>query len=219
VTDRQLWVEGVPVAFYVVEPELDIRLGPRPYLHPGRTLGGATVTDPLRPSVAPRRIAGDAGGRLLLHESRRVAASPAPLGWWLSCDYELTAPPGPDVVLGGPATSGYPGAGGMAGSSGVPGPVSRGVHRCRGHGSGAGERGTVAGADCRGAYTLVFEGLSGDDRWFVRTTGEYAGVCAALAYDRPLALAAGSTLSRPIRVLVADGELTRAQVSDASPAR
>jgi hypothetical protein len=32
---------------YVSEPELDIRLGPRPYLHPVRTLGGTVVTDAL----------------------------------------------------------------------------------------------------------------------------------------------------------------------------
>ena len=70
-----------------------------------------------------------------------------------------------------------------------------------------------------GAYTLVFEGLSGDDRWFVRDAGEYAGVCAALAYDRPLTIAGGSALSRRIRVLVADGELTRAQISEAVDGR
>ncbi|MEU8820701.1 DUF6807 family protein [Actinoplanes sp. NPDC048796] len=32
---------------YVTEPDLDIRLGPRPYLHPVRTLAGTVVTDAL----------------------------------------------------------------------------------------------------------------------------------------------------------------------------
>ncbi|MGN9768639.1 PmoA family protein [Micromonospora sp. SD12] len=43
--DRQLSVDGVPVARYVVDPAVDPRHGPRPYLHPVRTLGGTVVTD------------------------------------------------------------------------------------------------------------------------------------------------------------------------------
>ncbi|MGC4790861.1 PmoA family protein [Micromonospora sp. DT178] len=43
--DRQLSVEDVPVARYVVDPAIDPRHGPRPYLHPVRTLGGTVVTD------------------------------------------------------------------------------------------------------------------------------------------------------------------------------
>ena len=46
-SDRELRVAGVPVAHYVTAPDLDIRLGPRPYLHPVRTLGGTVVTDAL----------------------------------------------------------------------------------------------------------------------------------------------------------------------------
>ena len=45
--ERELTVGGVAVARYLVDPELDIRLGPRPYLHPVRTLGGRVVTDAL----------------------------------------------------------------------------------------------------------------------------------------------------------------------------
>ena len=44
-----LTVGGVPVATYVAEPDLDIRLAPRPYLHPVRTLAGTVVTDELNP--------------------------------------------------------------------------------------------------------------------------------------------------------------------------
>jgi hypothetical protein len=40
-----LTVGGVPVATYIPEPDVDIRLAPRPYLHPVRTLGGTVVTD------------------------------------------------------------------------------------------------------------------------------------------------------------------------------
>jgi hypothetical protein len=42
-----LVVDGVQVATYIPEPELDIRLAPRPYFHPVRTLGGTVVTDEL----------------------------------------------------------------------------------------------------------------------------------------------------------------------------
>jgi hypothetical protein len=260
VTDGQLTVDGVPVASYVVEPALDIRLGPRPYLHPVRTLGGVTVTDllpfdhpwHLGASLAMPYVNGfnlwggrsclreqgytwrddhgrivhtgwdpdglerlrwlDGDGRLLLHESRRVAATPAALGWWLSFDFDLTAPPGPDVVLGSPATSGYPGAGGYGGFFWRAGPGESRAFTAGGADRVQGSAEPWMALTVGGAYTLVFVGLSGDDRWFVRSAGEYAGVCAALAYERPLTIAAGATLSRRIRVLVADGELTGEQI-------
>jgi hypothetical protein len=60
-------------------------------------------------------------------------------------------------------------------------------------------------------YTLVFRGLAGDDRWFVRT-GIYPGVCAALAFARPLVVDARA-VRRRLTVLVADGVLTRDRVA------
>lgn len=42
-----LWLGGRMVAEYVIEPDLDSKHGPRPYLHPVRTLGGTAVTDAL----------------------------------------------------------------------------------------------------------------------------------------------------------------------------
>ncbi|MBB5870299.1 hypothetical protein F4553_003678 [Allocatelliglobosispora scoriae] len=42
-----LKVGGVTVADYVIEPDLDATLSPRPYLHPVRTLSGVVVTDTL----------------------------------------------------------------------------------------------------------------------------------------------------------------------------
>lgn len=42
-----LRVGGRTVAEYVVQPEIDPRWSPRPYLHPVRTLGGVPVTDTL----------------------------------------------------------------------------------------------------------------------------------------------------------------------------
>lgn len=49
-TDRtgvRLRVRGETVAEYVVQPDVDPRWGPRPYLHPVRTLAGVPVTDTL----------------------------------------------------------------------------------------------------------------------------------------------------------------------------
>ncbi|MEU4473307.1 PmoA family protein [Micromonospora sp. NPDC023888] len=43
----RLVVGATEVARYVVDPALDARHGPRPYLHPVRTLGGTVVTDAL----------------------------------------------------------------------------------------------------------------------------------------------------------------------------
>lgn len=42
-----LTVGGRPAAEYVVVPDVDARLSPRPYLHPVRTLGGVVVSDVL----------------------------------------------------------------------------------------------------------------------------------------------------------------------------
>lgn len=42
-----LRLDGQPVAEYVVGPDLDPTLSPRPYLHPVRTRAGVTVTDAL----------------------------------------------------------------------------------------------------------------------------------------------------------------------------
>lgn len=43
----ELTVKGSAVATYVTAPEVDPRRGPRPYLHPVRTLAGTVVTDVL----------------------------------------------------------------------------------------------------------------------------------------------------------------------------
>ncbi|QDY08487.1 hypothetical protein FJK98_16075 [Micromonospora sp. HM134] len=45
--DSRLHVGDVEVARYVLRPDLDPRHGPRPYLHPVRTLAGTPVTDAL----------------------------------------------------------------------------------------------------------------------------------------------------------------------------
>ena len=269
----RLRVDGVEVASYVVDPAVDPRHGPRPYLHPVRTLGGVVVTDVepadhpwhLGVSVAMQDVAGtnlwggrtyvrdrgytwlddhgtiahvrwlpwaggfaerlewrDPAGRPLLVEERRIAAAAAPAGWELSFAYALT-PAGPgEVALGSPATNGRPGGAGYGGFFWrcAPGPSAADAFTVF-TASAAGEEAVngsgepwlaLTGPSAGGLpYTLVFRGLAGDDRWFVRT-GIYPGVCAALAFARPLVVDAGA-VRRRLTVLVADGVLARDQIA------
>lgn len=263
----RLSVGDVAVASYVVEPDVDPRHGPRPFLHPVRTLGGRTVTDAqaddhpwhLGVSVALQDVDGfnlwggrtyvrgqgytwrddhgriehtgwlpaaegfaeqltwrDPSGGVLLTEQRSVATRPAALGWELCFEYALTAPPTRDVTLGSPATNGRPDGAGYGGFfwRAAPGAASTFTAKSDGeHGVNGSDEPWVALIG-PGPYTLVFRGLADDDRWFVRT-GIYPGVCAALAFERPLVVAAGTTVDRQLTVLVADGELTRDQVEEA----
>ena len=261
----RLRVGDVEVASYVVDPAVDPRHGPRPFLHPVRTLGGRTVTDAgpadhpwhLGVSVAMQDVAGsnlwggrtyvrdqgytwradhgaivhdgfdredadgfaerlrwcDPAGATLLHEERAVSAAAAPpYGWELSFDYRLTAP-GADVALGSPATNGRPGGAGYGGFfwRAAPGTYTVFDDTAADASEDAVNGSAAAWVALAGAYTLVFSGLSGDDRWFVRT-GIYPGVCAALAFTRPLTVSAGAPVERGLRVLVADGALDRAAV-------
>jgi hypothetical protein len=245
------------VATAVPDPDLDIRLGPRPYLHPVRTLGGTTVTDALcvdHPwhtgvSVALSDVGGvnfwggrtyvrdlgytwlddhgrirpagdrlhwrDQRGRLLLVERRTVTAESAPHGWRLRFEYALTAPAA--TWLGSPATHGRAGGAGYGGFfwRGAPGDARAFTATLDGEHAVNGSAEPWVAVTVGGAYTLVFHGLADDDRWFVRT-GDYVGVCQALAFEKPLPLAAGATVARRISVLVADGVLTREEASRAA---
>ncbi|HEX9999091.1 MAG TPA: PmoA family protein [Actinoplanes sp.] len=255
---------GVPVATYVDDPLLDIRLAPRPYLHPVRTLAGTVVTDelcfdhpwhmgasltmadvngtnlwggrtfvrdegyvwqddhgrirhdvwlPATDGFAEQLLWCDGDGHTLLTERREVAATPAALGWELSFRYALTAPPSHGVSLGSPATNGRTGGAGYGGFFWRFPPDPATAFAADGsdpHGSAAAWVALTA-AD---SYTLVFRGLQGKDRWFVRTSG-YVGVCAALAFETPLVIPPGETESRHVRVLVADGTLTPREITEA----
>ncbi|MCU7727419.1 PmoA family protein [Actinoplanes sp. KI2] len=259
-----LRVAGKAVATYVESPSLDIRLAPRPYLHPVRTLTGVAVTDALcydhpwhlGTSVTMADVAGrnfwggrtfvrdrgyvwlddhgrivhtssspvddgftarldwcTADGEVVLREQRTVTATAAPHGWRLSFAYALSAPGDAPVTLGSPATHGRPGQAGYGGFfwRATPGPAKAfGATTDAPHGT-ADRWLAVTVAD---RYTLVFEGLAGADRWFVRTE-EYVGVCAALAFDEVLAIEPGAPLARTVSVLVADGVLTGSQIEDA----
>jgi hypothetical protein len=320
----ELTVNDVAVATYVVEPALDIRLAPRPYLHPVRTLGGVVVTDELcfdhpwhlgasltmadvngvnvwggrtfvrdsgyvwlpdhgrvrhdgwlpsqdgglasqdgglasqdgglasqddalasqddalasqdgGPASQDDALASQddalasqdggpasrdgalasAGGlaeslswldgdeRTLLSERRQIAATSAPGGWELSFRYALTAPDTHQVVLGSPATHGRTGGAGYGGFFWRL-PAGSAVAFTSDGGEPHGSEASWLAVTVDEAYTLIFEGLEGKDRWFVRA-GEYNGVCAALAFATPLVIPASETITRHIRVRIADG--------------
>ncbi|WP_306210246.1 DUF6807 domain-containing protein [Actinoplanes sp. RD1] len=275
-------LDGAPLATYVIEPQLDIRLGPRPYLHPVRTLSGTTVTDALCqdhpwhlgaslalqdvngvnfwggrtyvrdqgytwlddhgrivpsdaradpslgagrqlsvPSLAtgqqlsvPSAGAGrqlfswqDQHGTTLLTERRELTAGLAPGGWQLTFRYALSAPAEHPVTLGSPATNGRPGGAGYGGffwrAAPAPGETLTFTQSRMGEHAVNGSAEPWLALRAGEAYTLVFQGLRNNDRWFVRTA-DYPGVCAALAFDRPLTLPAGATLDREIKVLISD---------------
>jgi hypothetical protein len=263
----RLSVGDVDVASYAVEPDVDPRHGPRPHLHPVRTLGGRTVTDAqaddhpwhLGVSVALQDVNGfnlwggrtyvrgqgytwqddhgriahtgwlpadegfaetlawlDPSGGTLLTEERAVLARAAARGWELTFAYTLTAPAAHDVTLGSPATNGRPDGAGYGGFfwRAAPGVSSTFTAKFDGEHAVNGSGEPWVALTGPGPYTLVFTGLQDDDRWFVRT-GIYPGVCAALAFDRPLVVPAGTSLERRIAVLVADGALTRDEVREA----
>jgi hypothetical protein len=258
------------VAEYQDQPDVDPLFGPRPYLHPVRTLGGVEVTDALPEdhrwhlgvSVAMQDTDGVNlwGGRtyvrgqgytwledhgrishvewlpavgagfaerlhwlgptdeVLLTEVRTVRADLVPLGWQLCFSYELSGPR--DVRLGSPATNGRPDGAGYGGFfwRAAPGPATTFTSGHEGEDEVNGSAEPWVALTGPGPYTLVFRGLSDDDRWFVRTAnGGYAGVCAALAFDKELVVRAGVPLSRTLTVLVADGLLTREQIEALSP--
>jgi hypothetical protein len=259
---RELTVDGVPVASYVVDPDVEPSQGPRPYLHPVRTLGGVPVTDcapddhawHLGASLAMQDVAGtnlwggrtyvrgqgytwrddhgaivhtgwlpaddglrhrlewrDRDGGVLLTEERHLAAARDPLGWRLSVAFTLVADR--PVPLGSPATNGRPGGAGYGGFfwRAAPGATRAFTADAEGEEQVNGSAAPWLALTGPGPYTLVFRGLAGDDRWFVRT-GIYPGVCAALAFDRPLLVTPEAPVARRLTVLVADGALTREQV-------
>jgi hypothetical protein len=264
----RLRVGDTDVAEYLVQPSIDPLHGPRPYLHPVRTLGGVTVTDALPEdhlwhlgvSVAMQDVDGvnlwggrtyvrdqgytwlddhgaivhaewlpgpengfaerldwlDPDGKPLLSEHRVVTAAPAPLGWELSFAYTLTAQR--PLALGSPATNGRPDGAGYGGFfwRAAPGETRAFTAESDGERTVNGCAEPWVALTGPGPYTLVFRGLAGADRWFVRT-GDYPGVCAALAFEQPLPVTPEAPVSRSLTVLLADGVLTREQIAAGTP--
>ncbi|UWE10643.1 DUF6807 domain-containing protein [Actinacidiphila bryophytorum] len=147
-----------------------------------------------------------AGGTELLREQRELTVRQlSDTAWELDLAFTLANTTAEPLQIGSPATNGRPGAGyggffwrapradqapqvftaGAAGEDAVHGTRADWLAL-------AGER-----------WTLV---LRAADPWFVRTR-EYPGVGSALAWDTPLTVPAGGTLTRRVVTAVADGRL------------
>ncbi len=152
-------------------------------------------------------------GEVLLEERRTVRAAPDPRGWTLELATELANPTGRELRLGSPATNGRTGAGYGGLFWRLPPAHSPDV-RAGGAVGEAAVHGRVApqlvwterGPD---PFTLVLAGADDATRadpWFVRVEG-YPGIGSQLAARRPVAVPPGTTITRGVRVLVADGAL------------
>ena len=146
-------------------------------------------------------------GAPLATEERALTARPlTAAAWVLWIDFTLRAPAGHPLTIESPASRGRAGAGyggffwrAPAGDGPVrafAGPGANGLHGSRLPWV------ALTGGPAATAWTLIF--LAGDDPWFVRAE-EYAGVCPALAWDRPLLVAAGEALTRRVGVIAVDG--------------
>ena len=143
--------------------------------------------------------------------------------WRLDLGTELTAVV--DVSLGSPGSNGAAGSGyggffwRLPACSGARIFTSDAEGEPAVHGSVApwlawtASFGEVPGIRSGQPATLVFRApAESADPWFVRCSG-YPGVGSALAWDKPVALAAGESLQRSLSVWVCDSELTPAAVA------
>ncbi|WP_431977911.1 DUF6807 family protein [Propioniciclava coleopterorum] len=157
-------------------------------------------------------------GEVLLEEQRKLSASLLPDGggWALTWRSVLTASSG-DLTFSSPGVRGRPGAG-YAGLFWrfAEGRVERLIAP-----DGEGEPAIngrvvpwVAGVNAQDPLTVVFTQLPGEERpWFGRTS-DYTGLGPSLAWDRPLTLPAGESLTLGLRVLLLDALLDRDEIDE-----
>ena len=147
-----------------------------------------------------------AHGQVLLDEHRTMHARTAGLGWELGIITALTNATDHPVRLGSPATNGRAGAGYGGLFWRLPPASDPRVHTATATGE-QGVHGSVAPwlvwADPAAGFTLRFAGAEADP-WFVRVE-DYPGVGLQLASREPVTLPPGGTITRGLRVLVADG--------------
>lgn len=156
-------------------------------------------------------------GSELLRERRITRSSQVDQRTWrLDLATELTAVV--DASLGGPGSNGAAGSGYGGFFWRLPACTGAGVFTAD-HQGEAGVHGSLSPwlawtADfAAGAASLVFAGpAEAPDPWFVRLSG-YPGVGSALAWDRPVILAAGESVRRSFSVWIADGILTPAEAA------
>jgi predicted dehydrogenase len=156
-------------------------------------------------------------GLELLREHRTVRAGRVDARTWrLDLATELTAVV--DASLGGPGSNGAAGSGYGGFFWRLPACSAVNVFTADRQGEAA-VHGAAApwlawtGTFPGGAASLVFAApAEAPDPWFVRLSG-YPGVGSALAWDRPVILAAGESVRRSFTVWIADGTLSPAEAA------
>ncbi|KIS26285.1 oxidoreductase [Arthrobacter sp. SPG23] len=156
-------------------------------------------------------------GGELLRERRTTRASRVDARTWrLDLATELTAVV--DASLGGPGSNGAAGSGYGGFFWRLPACSAAEVFTAERQGEAA-VHGSVSpwlawmGTFPQGTASLVFAApVEAPDPWFVRLSG-YPGVGSALAWDRPVILAAGQSVRRSFTVWIADGTLSAAEAA------
>ncbi|MFE4837459.1 DUF6807 family protein [Arthrobacter sp. NPDC056691] len=174
------------------------------------------------PDTRQLRWLGTAGQPLLAERRTLTGETVGERVWRLDLGTELTAVV--DVSLGSPGSNGAAGSGyggffwRLPACSGARIFTSDAEGEPAVHGCVApwlawtASFGEVPGIRSGQPATLVFRApAEAADPWFVRCSG-YPAVGSALAWDRPVALAAGESLRRSLSVWVCDGELAPAAV-------
>ncbi|WP_045747502.1 PmoA family protein [Actinoplanes rectilineatus] len=145
-------------------------------------------------------------GQVIARERRVLSTSPlTDTAWTLRFEYALSSADDRTLTLCSPAVRGRAGAG--YGGFFWRAPAGPATIRAFARDGGADVHGSrepwiALGTD---TWTLTFHtGTAGGDPWFVRSA-DYAGVCSAIAWDRPLVIAPGQVFTRRIAVVVADG--------------
>lgn len=151
-------------------------------------------------------------GEVLLTERREIAARELGDGAWaLTFGFTLVNAAGRELPFRSPAAHGRTGAG--FGGFFWRAPFDR--RACRLASAAGSSLEAVHGRQSPwlsvtgGGWTLVFIGATErtrQDRWFVRNR-DYLGIGSALAWEEPLLLEPGETLTRRIVTVVADGEV------------
>ena len=180
-------------------------------------------------------------GEPLASEERSLSCRPvAAHAWLLVVGFALRSSTGTALTIDSPGARGRTGAGYGGFFWRAPAGLDRvaafgGEHNGDVHGSREPWVVLTGGRPGGAAWTLVFiatvplptpgpsDGVENPgsaavaDPWFVRSA-DYAGVCSAIAWDKPLVIAADGVFSRKLSVLVADGPPTPETLASARAA-
>ncbi|MFD0522612.1 DUF6807 family protein [Paractinoplanes durhamensis] len=159
-------------------------------------------------------------GSPLAREERSLSVeATGETSWSLRVGYALSGVDGAELVIDSPGARGREGAG----YGGFFWRAPAGLAHVEAYGSAGEPHGSrepwvvLTGRTGSAAWTLVFRTGVHADPWFVRAS-DYAGVCSAIAWDRPLVVEAGGVLTRRLSVLVADGPPTESLLTESDAA-